>query len=113
MDGQIVEFTGQIEELKLDHLKLFINDLGGQISVQKQLKFEDLGLAEVEKGIFQCLVCSKVIKRKDNAVTHFKKLHTDQVNGFFLFDLNNFKAKSVYHPKSETPSSGPDFGLVF
>jgi len=78
MEGQIVEFTGQIEELKLDHLKLFINDLGGQISVQKQLKFEDLGLAEVEKGIFQCLVCSKVIKRKDNAVTHFKKLHTDQ-----------------------------------
>jgi len=78
MEGQIVEFTGQIEELKLEHLKLFINDLGGQISVQKQLKFEDLGLAEVEKGIFQCLVCSKVIKRKDNAVTHFKKLHTDQ-----------------------------------
>ena len=86
MEGQIVEFTGQIEELKLDHLKLFINDLGGQISVQKQLKFEDLGLAEVEKGIFQCLVCSKVIKRKDNAVTHFKKLHTDQVDIFFLFD---------------------------
>lgn len=78
MEGQIVEFTGQIEEFKLDQLKLFINDLGGQISVQKQLKFEDLGLAEVEKGIFQCLVCSKVIKRKDNAVTHFKKLHTDQ-----------------------------------
>ena len=89
MEGQIVEFTGQIEELKLDHLKLFIKDLGGQISVQKQLKFEDLGLAEVDKGIFQCLVCSKVIKRKDNAVTHFKKLHTDQVNRFFLFDLNN------------------------
>jgi len=78
MEGQIVEFNGQIDELKLDRLKIFINDLGGQISVQKQLKFEDLGLAEVEKGIFQCLVCSKVLKRKDNAVAHFKKLHTDQ-----------------------------------
>ena len=91
MEGQrrIVECTVQIEELQLDHLKLFINDLGGQISVQTQLKFEDLGLAEVEKGIFQCLVCSKVIKRKDHAVTHFKKLHTYQVNRFFFFDFSN------------------------
>ena len=55
-----------------------VNNLGGQISVQKQLKFEDLGLAEVEKGNFQCLVCSKMIKRKDHAITHFKKLHTNQ-----------------------------------
>ena len=78
MEGQVVEFNGQIEELKLDHLRLFINNLGGQISVQKQLKFEDLGLAEVEKGNFQCLVCSKMIKRKDHAITHFKKLHTNQ-----------------------------------
>ena len=96
MEGQIVEFTvtGQIEESKLDHLKLFIDDLGGQISGQKQLKFESLGLAELKKGIYQCLVCSKLIIRKDNAVTHFKKLHTNQVNRFFLFVLNNFKANA-------------------
>merc|ERR1711935_990264 len=78
MEDRIVEFNGQIEESRLDQLKTSLNNLGEQFTVQKQLTFEDLGLAEVETGFFQCLVCSKVIKRKNNAVAHFKKLHTNQ-----------------------------------
>jgi len=74
----MVEFNGQIEESRLDQLKTSLNNLGVQFTVEKQLTFEDLGLAEVQTGLFQCLVCSKVIKRKHNAVAHFKKLHTNQ-----------------------------------
>jgi len=78
MEDKIVEFNGQIKESRLDQLKTSLNNLGVQFTVQKQLTFEDLGLAEVQTGYFQCLVCSKVIKRKNNAVAHFKKLHTNQ-----------------------------------
>ena len=59
-------------------MSMTVTSLEGQMSVQKQMKFKDLGLAEVEKGNFQCLVCSKMIKRKDHAIRHFKKIHTDQ-----------------------------------
>ena len=80
MEDRIVEINAQIEESRLDQLEAFLNNLGVKFTVQKQLTFEDLGLAEVETGFFQCLVCSKVIKRKHNAVAHFKKLHTNQVS---------------------------------
>ena len=79
MEEEIVEFNGQIKKSKLGQLQVSINNLGGQFTVPKQLKFEDLVLAEVEKDNFQCLVCSKMIKRKCHAITHFKKFHTDQV----------------------------------
>ena len=57
MEEEIVEFNGQIKKSKLGQLQVSINNLGGQFTVPKQLKFEDLGLAEVEKENFQCLVC--------------------------------------------------------
>ena len=79
MNDEIVEFNGQIRKSKLDQLTISINNLGGKFTVQKQLKFEDLGLAELEKDNFQCLVCSKMIKRKQHAINHFKKFHTNQV----------------------------------
>ena len=85
MEDRIVKFNGQIEESRLDQLKTSLNNLGVQFTVQKQLTFEDLGLAEVETGFFQCLVCSKVIKRKNNAIAHFKKLHTNQVTNMNSF----------------------------
>merc|ERR1711862_266367 len=69
------EVNCKIDRSQLENLTTFINDLGGQFSVQNQLTFNDLGLSELEKNIFQCLVCSKVIKRKEHAVKHFKKLH--------------------------------------
>ena len=85
MEDRIVEFNGQIKESRLDQLKTSLNNLGVQFTVQKQLTFEDLGLAEVETGFFQCLVCSKVIKRKHNAVAHFKKQHINQVTKMYSF----------------------------
>ena len=84
MEDRIVEINAQIEESRLDQLKTSLNNLGVQFTVQKQLTFEDLGLAEVQTGYFQCLVCSKIIKRKNNAVAHFKKLHTNQVTNKYL-----------------------------
>ena len=78
MEDEIVDVNIKIEESKLATLSMTVTSLGGQMSVQKQMKFKDLGLAEVEKGNFQCLLCSKMIKRKDHAIRHFKKIHTDQ-----------------------------------
>ena len=57
MEDEIVDVNIKIEELKLATLSMTVANLGGQMSVQKQMKFKDLGLAEVEKGNFQCLVC--------------------------------------------------------
>ena len=48
MEEKIVKFNGQIEESRLDQLKTSLNNLGVQFTVQKQLTFEDLGLAEVK-----------------------------------------------------------------
>ena len=48
MEDRIVKFYGQIEESRLDQLKTSLNNLGVQFSVQKQLTFDDLGLAQVE-----------------------------------------------------------------
>jgi len=79
MEDRIVEINAQIEESRLDQLEACLNNLGVKFTVQKQLTFEDLGLVEVETGLFQCLVCSKMNKRKHNAIAHFKKQHTNQV----------------------------------
>lgn len=78
MEDRIVEINAQIEESRLDQLEASLNNLGVKFTVQKQLTFEDLGLVEVETGLFQCLVCSKMNKRKHNAVAHFRKQHTYQ-----------------------------------
>ena len=85
MEDRIVEINAQIEESRLDQLEASLNNLGVKFTVQKQLTFEDLGLVEVETGLFQCLVCSKMNKRKHNAVAHFKKQHTNQVTNMNSF----------------------------
>merc|ERR1711862_1060727 len=47
-------------------------------SITKQLKFEDLGLAPMENGYFQCLACSKEFSFKTSAVRHYKSMHVSQ-----------------------------------
>merc|ERR1711962_1786177 len=71
-----------IDEAAFEIVKGFIEELGGQIAEEKQLKFEDLGLAEIEgqRGHYQCLVCSSTFNRKGSAVFHFKKFHIKQTD---------------------------------
>merc|ERR1711973_352053 len=71
-----------IDETAFEIVKGFIEELGGQIAEEKQLKFEDLGLAEIEgqKGHYQCLVCSSTFNWKNSAVFHFKKFHIKQTD---------------------------------
>ena len=63
MDVKRINFQGEIDddESKITALTTFANDLGVEIFVERQLKFEDLGLVEVEKGHFQCLACRCVL----------------------------------------------------
>merc|ERR1711962_1704696 len=83
----------------------YVNDRGGKIFEEKQLKLEELGLAELEDqpDHFQCLVCSKIIKRKNNAMAHFRKFHTIRnqtdfetpENIFGTFEINNSHLESL------------------
>jgi len=83
----------------------YVNDRGGKIFEEKQLKLEELGLAELEDqpGHFQCLVCSSILKRKNNAMAHFRKVHTIRnqtdfetpENIFGTFEINNSHLESL------------------
>jgi len=86
MAGKVVKFGADIEinessvEALTQALLSVVDEYGGSISVQKDLKFEDLGLVEVEKYTFQCLVCSRIFgpdakNAKKNSIRHFKTLH--------------------------------------
>ena len=69
-----------ISQPNLEPLKTFVISSGGQISVEKPLKFENLGFLKVEdqENSFKCLVCSKILKWKHNVITHLKNLHGNQ-----------------------------------
>ena len=77
-----VEVTVNIEESRLPDFQNYVEAYGVlQFSISKPLKFEDLGLAAIEDGQFQCLACSKTFKgkfSKGNSAAHFKKFHTDR-----------------------------------
>ena len=74
-----VEVTVNIEESRLPDFQNYVEAYGVlQFSISKPLKFEDLGLAAIENGYFQCLACSKTFKWKKSAVLHFKNFHTDR-----------------------------------
>ena len=74
-----VEITVNVEESRLADYQKLSEDYGVlQFSISKPLKFEDLGLAAIENGYFQCLACSKTFKWKKSAVLHFKNFHTDR-----------------------------------
>merc|ERR1712025_1547167 len=79
MESKMVNCTIEISESNLESLEAFVNDLGGKIFVEKALKFEDLGLVEIDKTQVQCLACSQIFNgnyAKGNATKHFKKSHT-------------------------------------
>merc|ERR1711936_1342738 len=76
MDDKIVG-TVMVESSQISAFTALADELGVTITFEKPIKFEDLGLAELEKGQFQCLMCSKLINRKARAVEHFKKFHTE------------------------------------
>merc|ERR1711971_493815 len=77
-----VEITVNVEESRLADYQKLSEDFGVlQFSISKPLKFEDLGLAAIDNGQFQCLVCSKIFKgkfSKGNSAAHFEKFHTDR-----------------------------------
>jgi len=83
METKMVKGTFQVSESSLESVQDFINGLGGQIFVERTLKFEDLGLAEIDKNQVQCLVCSRIYTgkpsdAKGNAIKHFKKSHLEK-----------------------------------
>ena len=77
-----VEITVNVEESRVADYQKYSEDFGVlQFSVSKPLKFEDLGLAAIDDGQFQCLACSKTFKgkfSKGNSAAHFKKFHADR-----------------------------------
>ena len=75
-----VEITLKIDESYAEAIQQFAENHGGQeIIISKPLKFEDLGLAQIEDGKYQCLACSKSYPSKSNAVRHYKNTHISRV----------------------------------
>ena len=86
MEEKIVKVTINIEESKITDLTDYATSLGGSVSaVEKQIKYEDLGIAETNDGKFQCLVCSSILSYKRGAISHFKKFHIDQDESKVIF----------------------------
>ena len=56
MDDKIVG-TVTVESSQIAAFTTLADELGVTITFEKPIKFEDLGLAELEKGQFQCLMC--------------------------------------------------------
>ena len=46
-----------VESSQMAAFTALADELGVTITFEKPTKFEDLGLAELEKGQFQCLMC--------------------------------------------------------
>ena len=74
-----VEITVNVEESRVADYQKYSMDFGVlQFSISKPLKFEELGLAAIDDGQYQCLACSKTFKgkcAKGNSAVHFKKFH--------------------------------------
>jgi len=85
MAGKVAKFDANIEinesgvEALTQALSTVVDEHGGSIFFQRDPKFEDLGLVELEKNTYQCLICSKIMgpsrDAKGNITKHFKKLH--------------------------------------
>ena len=77
-----VEITVNVEESRLAEYQKLSEDYGVlQFSISKPLKFEELGLAALDDGQYQCLACSKTFKgkcAKGNSAVHFKKFHVNR-----------------------------------
>ena len=76
---EAVEITVKVDESRLEDYQKYAEDFGVlELSISKPLKFEELGLAAIDDGQYQCLACSKTFKgkcAKGNSAVHFKKFH--------------------------------------
>ena len=76
---EAVEITVKVDESRLEDYQKVAEDFGVlELSISKPLKFEELGLAALDDGQYQCLACSKTFKgkcAKGNSAVHFKKFH--------------------------------------
>ena len=87
---EAVEVTVKVEESRLADYQKIAEDFGVlQISISKPLKFEELGLAAIDDGQYQCLACSKTFKGKEgcnwgHGLSAAIKLGTPEP-GFFHF----------------------------
>ena len=79
---EAVEITVKVDESRLEDYQKYAEDFGVlELSISKPLKFEELGLAAIDDGQYQCLACSKTFKgrcAKSNSAVHFKKFHVDR-----------------------------------
>jgi len=85
MAGKVIKFDANIEisesgvEAFTQALLSVADEHGGSIFFQRDLKFEDLGVVELEKNTYQCLICSKICgpskDAKGNITKHFKRNH--------------------------------------
>ena len=79
---EAVEITVKVDESRLADYQKYAEDFGVlELSISKPLKFEELGLAAIDDGQYQCLACSKTFKgrcAKGNSAVHFKKFHVDR-----------------------------------
>ena len=79
---EAVEITVKVDESRLEDYQKVAEDFGVlELSISKPLKFEELGLAALDDGQYQCLACSKTFKgkcAKGNSAVHFKKFHADR-----------------------------------
>ena len=119
-----VEITLKIDESYAEAIQQFAENHGGQeIIISKTLKFEDLGLAPIEEGKYQCLACSKTYPSKSNAVRHYKNTHISRVepttqcpryfiSHFFTFFILHFDSESNRHDLSLEPFVVQNFQTV-
>ena len=71
-----VEITVNVEESRVADYQKYSMDFGVlQFSISKPLKFEELGLAAIDDGQYQCLACSKTFKGKLSGVP-FNRIST-------------------------------------
>ena len=63
---EAVEITVKVDESRIADYQKYAEDFGVlELSISKPLKFEELGLAAVDDGQYQCLACSKTFKGEE------------------------------------------------
>ena len=73
---EAVEITVKVDESRLEDYQKIAEDFGVlELSISKPLKFEELGLAAIDDGQYQCLACSKTFKGKLSGVP-FNRIST-------------------------------------
>ena len=80
---EAVEITVKVDESRLEDYQKYAQDFGVlELSISKPIKFEELGLAAIDDGQYQCLACSKTFKGKDVFKTCMDMVVQEQI--FFI-----------------------------